>query len=248
MKKFFYFLIASLFMITSGVFAQERTCSSAEYLEQQLQENPSHAENLARLETLTQQRALNSAARSSSSTVLYVPVVVHVVYNNDDQNISDAQIQSLINLLLSKNLETREGCLEILCTISDRKTNLKTRIASQKRCIERLIGLVATGSQTPNEEKISKLGGKTVGYWPTDGYEHSESAAIRDGKFCGLALDDDNESDSIKPSYKGGSPLALEAKTAYLQNKEMLKKLRVNRKQLVFEQDNSLLDESNLKE
>jgi hypothetical protein len=58
----------------------------------------------------------------------------------------------------------------------------------------------------------------------------------------------ENESDSIRPSYKGGSPLALEAKTAYLQNKEMLKKLRVNRKQLVFEQDSSLLDESNLKE
>ena len=58
----------------------------------------------------------------------------------------------------------------------------------------------------------------------------------------------ENESDSIRPSYKGGSPLALEAKTAYLQNKDMLKKLRVNRKQLVFEQDSSLLDESNLKE
>ena len=62
------------------------------------------------------------------------------------EEISDSQIQSLVNLLLSKNLETREGCLEILCTISDRKTNLKTRIASQKRCIERLIGLIATGS------------------------------------------------------------------------------------------------------
>ncbi len=45
------------------------------------------------------------------------------------------------------------------------------------------------------EEKISGLGGKTVGYWPADGYKHSESLAIRDGKFCGLALDDDNESD-----------------------------------------------------
>ena len=99
MKNFFYFLTVSLFMITSGVFAQERTCSSAEYLEQQLQENPSHAENLARLETLTQQRALNSAVQSSSSTVLYVPVVVHVVYNNDDQNISDAQIQSQIDVI-----------------------------------------------------------------------------------------------------------------------------------------------------
>ena len=59
---------------------------------------------------------------------------------------------------------------------------------------------------------------------------------------------DKNDSDSIKPSYKGGSPLALEAKTTYLQNKEMLKKIPVNRKQLVFEQDESLLDKGNLKE
>ena len=59
---------------------------------------------------------------------------------------------------------------------------------------------------------------------------------------------DKNDSDSIKPTYKGGSPLALEAKTTYLQNKDMLKKIPVNRKQLVFEQDESLLDEGNLKE
>ena len=45
------------------------------------------------------------------------------------------------------------------------------------------------------EEKISSLGGKTVGYWSADGYEHSDSKALRDGKFCGLALDEDNESD-----------------------------------------------------
>lgn len=78
------------------------------------------------------------------------------------EEISDKQISSLINLLLSKNLETREGCLEILCTISDRKTSLKVRIAQQKRCIERLIGLVATGSLTLNEEKISKLAALTL--------------------------------------------------------------------------------------
>ncbi len=45
------------------------------------------------------------------------------------------------------------------------------------------------------EEKISERGGKTVGYTTTDGYEFSESKALRDGKFCGLALDDDNQSD-----------------------------------------------------
>jgi hypothetical protein len=59
---------------------------------------------------------------------------------------------------------------------------------------------------------------------------------------------DENESDSIRPTYKGGSPLALEARTTYLQNKDMLKKIPLNRKQLVFEQDESLLDEGNLKE
>jgi flavodoxin I len=44
------------------------------------------------------------------------------------------------------------------------------------------------------EEKISSLGGTTVGYWPTDGYEHSESKAVKNGKFVGLAIDEDNQS------------------------------------------------------
>jgi len=48
------------------------------------------------------------------------------------------------------------------------------------------------------EEKIAELGGKTVGYWPADGYEHNDSKAMRDGKFCGLALDDDNESEKTE--------------------------------------------------
>lgn len=33
--------------------------------------------------------------------------------------LKDRDIQNLVNLLVSSNLETREGCLEILCTISD---------------------------------------------------------------------------------------------------------------------------------
>ncbi|NJL09424.1 MAG: flavodoxin FldA [Calothrix sp. SM1_7_51] len=45
------------------------------------------------------------------------------------------------------------------------------------------------------EEKISEQGGKTVGYTSTDGYEHKESKAVKDDKFVGLALDEDNQSD-----------------------------------------------------
>ena len=60
---------------------------------------------------------------------------------------------------------------------------------------------------------------------------------------------DKNDSNSIKPRFKG-SPLTLEnSKSVYLKNKDMFKKL--NKKQLVFEnnKDNTdLLDESQLKE
>lgn len=56
------------------------------------------------------------------------------------------------------------------------------------------------------------------------------------------AKSDYNSSDSIKPNFKGGSPLALET---------MLSKIPMSKKQLVFEQDSkeeSLLNEDNIKE
>ncbi len=52
------------------------------------------------------------------------------------------------------------------------------------------------------EEKISDLGGKTVGHWATDGYEHEASKADKGGKFVGLALDDDNQSELTEPRIK----------------------------------------------
>ena len=52
------------------------------------------------------------------------------------------------------------------------------------------------------EEKISSLGGQTVGSWPTDGYEHEASKADKDGKFVGLALDEDNQSELTESRIK----------------------------------------------
>ena len=43
------------------------------------------------------------------------------------------------------------------------------------------------------EGKITERGGTTIGNWPTDGYEHEDSKAVKDGKFVGLALDEDNQ-------------------------------------------------------
>ena len=63
---------------------------------------------------------------------------------------------------------------------------------------------------------------------------------------------DKNDSDDLRPKFKGGSALALEtAKTTFLKNKDLFKQL--NSKKLIFEQDKqdkediSLLDEKQLK-
>lgn len=52
------------------------------------------------------------------------------------------------------------------------------------------------------EEKISEQGGETVGYWSTEGYDFTESKAVRDGQFVGLALDEDNQSDLTEERIK----------------------------------------------
>lgn len=62
------------------------------------------------------------------------------------ERLTDIQLQRLVDLLVNRNPETREGVLELLFTISDRQTSLKVKIAKKQRCIERLIGLIATGA------------------------------------------------------------------------------------------------------
>jgi hypothetical protein len=62
---------------------------------------------------------------------------------------------------------------------------------------------------------------------------------------------DGDESDSIKPKFNGGSPLALESQTKYNKNLKMFNDIKNQKKQLIFESDikgNSLLDESNIRE
>ena len=52
------------------------------------------------------------------------------------------------------------------------------------------------------EAKITERGGKTIGYWSTEGYEFDESKALRNGKFVGLALDETNQSDLTEQRLK----------------------------------------------
>ena len=62
---------------------------------------------------------------------------------------------------------------------------------------------------------------------------------------------DNDESDSIKPKYNGGSPLALETKNTRNKNAKMFNDIKNQKKQLIFEKEikgNGLLNEDQIQE
>lgn len=78
-----------------------RSCGSPT-VEQMLQADPNAWEKIQRLEEHTQRFSanyLNAKGVKQQKAVVIIPVVVHVVYNTAAQNISDAQIQSQIDVL-----------------------------------------------------------------------------------------------------------------------------------------------------
>jgi Secretion system C-terminal sorting domain/Pregnancy-associated plasma protein-A/Fibronectin type III domain len=78
----------------------QRNCAAMNVLEQQLRDNPEMAARRAAIETQTE-RLVAEYQRNPTGTrgVITIPVVVHVLYRTDAENISDAQIQSQIDVL-----------------------------------------------------------------------------------------------------------------------------------------------------
>lgn len=73
---------------------KQRTCETNEFNELQMQLNPEFRKNRERIEEFTK-----NFQPSENRSVITIPVVVHVVYNTPQQNISDAQILSQIAVL-----------------------------------------------------------------------------------------------------------------------------------------------------
>lgn len=89
-------LLACLSLLSVGSYSQVERCFSAGYLEQLSQDDPSLADLQ---ETIRERATTQSYGRLTEDEVYYIPVVVHVVYSNTSENISDDQIYSQIEVL-----------------------------------------------------------------------------------------------------------------------------------------------------
>lgn len=96
MKTLLLFLFAFSFLTINEIKAQ-RTCGSAENYQLMLDSDPSFKLNQEQIEQWTAEYVQHPEHHSRALKT--IPVVVHVVYNTTTQNISDAQIQSQIDVL-----------------------------------------------------------------------------------------------------------------------------------------------------
>lgn len=95
------FTLASFLVLSLFAFSLEaqRDCGAMEHLEQQIQQHPDIEMNMQRIERFTQEYIRTGANQRAVSGVITIPVVVHIVYGNGAENISDAQVQSQIDVL-----------------------------------------------------------------------------------------------------------------------------------------------------
>lgn len=92
MKKYLLFLAILMIAHVDG----QRFCGTDEKMKEFFANNP---DALAKKQDLRNYLTTKNTSAKNTQTVVTIPVVVHVVYKNADQNISDAQIASQIAVL-----------------------------------------------------------------------------------------------------------------------------------------------------
>lgn len=170
------FILAALIAtgITSN--AQQQRCHSTELFEIMKTTYPDLESRVRDAETRMRQRLESGEMMRDGEEIIYIPVVVHVIWNTNIQNISDEQIQSQIDVL---NEDYNRENVDAVSTPADfldvaASANIRFCLADMDPNGNITNGItrtqVLTTSFDPFDEDIhySTSGGKDP--WPVDEY------------------------------------------------------------------------------
>ena len=91
-------LLIAIVFFNLNAFAQHKKCKTMELRQQRMKNNP-ELRSIIENEEQNIQNKLLALPRASERSIITIPVVVHVIYHNLQENISDAQILSQLNIL-----------------------------------------------------------------------------------------------------------------------------------------------------
>lgn len=151
-------------------------CGTTEYMEQQFLSDPALKTRMSLIERDIQTRiANNNGLQKSVAQVITIPVVVHVVYNLADQNISDAQVLSQIDALNEDYSRTNADAVNTPSVFQPYAANANIHFVLAKRDPNGNATNGITRTYTSNTSfssnnyiKFDSYGGHNA--WPTDQY------------------------------------------------------------------------------
>ncbi|MCI4671708.1 MAG: M43 family zinc metalloprotease [Bacteroidia bacterium] len=169
-------LMISYLGIISTISAQElkRSCGTVDHLNHLIESHPNMRQSMQRIEN-NAFRVTNGSVKSVKGKIS-IPIVIHVVYNTAEQNISDQQIYSQIKVLnedyqrLNSDTSNTPDPFKAVAASS----GIEFRLASKDPDGNPTSGIIRkkTGKSafytTSNNIKYSNMGGSDA--WPRDKY------------------------------------------------------------------------------
>ncbi|MBS4060069.1 MAG: T9SS type A sorting domain-containing protein [Bacteroidetes bacterium] len=92
-------IVIGLSLFSTETYAQSEKCATMQVLEKRIQQNPALKQQMEQSEIQTQDWISSNPNFNRSRQIITIPVVVHVIWNDPVQNVSDAQIYSQIDVL-----------------------------------------------------------------------------------------------------------------------------------------------------
>lgn len=105
----------------------QRNCATNEVLQEQMAADPTLKKRMDDIEVYTQKVMRNPSAYRLVNGVIEIPVVVHVVYNTAQENISDAQVRSQISVLNEDFNNTNADKTLVPAEFTDEDTSVNIR-------------------------------------------------------------------------------------------------------------------------
>jgi hypothetical protein len=152
-----------------------RRCGAMEVYQRHLETHVGFRESQVKLELLTARRMLFGAFEREAGGPIVIPVVVHVVYNTDAENISDDQIKSQIAVLNRDYIATNPDKSKVPSVWTDRvgDPGIQFALALTDPAGHAASGITrtqtdSTSFSTDDAVKATATGG--IDPWPTDKY------------------------------------------------------------------------------
>lgn len=178
----------------------QRKCATQDVFELQLKADPSLATRMSEIEAFTQKTLLTKRLVNGK---IEIPVVVNVLYRTAAENISDAQIQSQIDVLnndfnalnsdynnvpeLFAGVKANIGIKFVLDQIVRKQTNKKSWGTSDAMKKTNRGGLAPISPTTKLNMWVCTIGGGILGYAQFPGGSSATDGVAIDSKYFGLS-------------------------------------------------------------